>query len=333
MTVSGSSGSSSPTRSPRATPRPASIPAARSTCIPQRCVGEAHDITRLVLPDEREAVRVALGAWSGRRVCPVERAAAPPAGPLGSVGRIHDPARHGRCQWRPRSSGTWPQNQAGSAAAWRLERSRSGSPLAARKRASRLSASSSASGCHAASGTGRPKVGQGRVVTRRILRCAPGRRARRCIAVSHMAYWGSPSCDASVEATADRLRQLVRPVGAEHPIGRDVEARDDRTRMRRLRRRPDTHPPRPGCSSSTSHGRCRSRYPAGLGSDATEPCRCIALGTRLGSSQADSPAVVVPMSTPRAHDRRHHLPRVTRMERRLREAVAGGQQQRRAEQQ
>ena len=58
------------------------------------------------------------------------------------------------------------------------------------------------------------------------------------------------------------------------------------------------------------------------------PRRCIELGTRPGSWHADSPAVVVLYAHASTGDRGQHLPGVTGMERRLGEAVAGGQQQR-----
>ena len=112
-------------------------------------VGEAADLAVLALPGQRMAVGVAgrAGVHGGRGV--VERAAAPPAGPLGTVREVQDRASGRRCQASARSSAAAPQNQAGirggtrlegvqaTARRWHAGIGRGGSPSAARGRGAR----------------------------------------------------------------------------------------------------------------------------------------------------------------------------------------------------
>ena len=86
-------------------------------------------------------VGVAGGAWLGRRVSMVERAAAPPAGPLGAAARVHDLVRPALPVEPEVVDGGAPE-PAGSATACAWSASRSGSPVARRNPASRASARS-----------------------------------------------------------------------------------------------------------------------------------------------------------------------------------------------
>src|SRR5262245_42611386 len=166
MTVSGSIGRKTPTRSPGRTPSARNIRAARSTA-----AFSAEFVSRRTEPSSPSQTIASPSASRAARgtVAAVAWLNAPPAHQVAHSGpRASSIVESGgRCQSRARSPTAANQNHAGSSTALAWSLSRSFTPVARRRLASRESARSSGVGRQAASGTSRPKIGARAIVTQR----------------------------------------------------------------------------------------------------------------------------------------------------------------------